>query len=92
MVVNSTDTKLAWLRHYRAFAHGIPVDDTIARVISALNPQKMMACFVGWVNAMRQHQGHDLIALDGKTFRRAHEGDAMQAIPSRPGLRPMDWC
>ena len=59
------DTKLAWLRQYRAFAHGIPVDDTIARVISALNAQKMMECFVGWVNAMRGQQGHELIALDG---------------------------
>jgi hypothetical protein len=28
------DTKLAWLRQYREFAHGIPVDDTNARVIT----------------------------------------------------------
>jgi hypothetical protein len=27
-------TKLAWLRQYREFAHGIPVDDTNARVIA----------------------------------------------------------
>ena len=30
------DAKLAWLRQFRAFEAGIPVDDTIARVISAL--------------------------------------------------------
>ena len=30
--------KLDWLRQYRSFEHGIPVDDTIARIISALDP------------------------------------------------------
>ena len=32
--------KLSWLRQYREFKNGIPVDDTIARIISALVPEE----------------------------------------------------
>ena len=31
--------KLDWLRQYRPFHNGIPVDDTIARMISALESE-----------------------------------------------------
>ena len=31
-----SDNKLDWLRKFRKFEAGIPVDDTIARIISAL--------------------------------------------------------
>ena len=30
------DIKLEWLRKFRPFTHGIPVDDTIARVMTRL--------------------------------------------------------
>jgi hypothetical protein len=35
------DEKIEWLRQYRAYQHGIPVDDTIARLIRAIEPEKM---------------------------------------------------
>ncbi len=47
------DTKLQWLRQFRDFEHGIPVDDTIARVISSLKPQQFLSCIINWVNDMR---------------------------------------
>lgn len=74
------DVKLDWLRQFRAFEHGIPVDDTIARVLSALEPEAMMSCFVDWVNELRSAQGADCIAIDGKTFRRSHDGEKQKAL------------
>lgn len=74
------DEKLDWLRQFREFKHGIPVDDTIARIISALDARKMMACFIGWVNEIRTRRGSDLIAIDGKTFRRAHTAKKSDAL------------
>jgi hypothetical protein len=39
------NTKLDWLRKFRGIEADIPVDDTIARVISSLKPQRFLACF-----------------------------------------------
>lgn len=72
--------KLAWLRRFRRFENGIPVDDTIARTIRALDPQKMTECFIGWVNSLRRRQGHQLIAIDGKTLRHSYEGVPKHAL------------
>ena len=74
------DVKLPWLRQFRAFEHGIPVDDTIARVISTLAPEAMMSCFIDWVNELRAAQGAECIAIDGKTFRRSHDGEKKEAL------------
>ncbi len=67
------DNKLDWLRQYREFKEGIPVDDTIARIISALNPDKFVECFINWANSLRVAAGKDAIAIDGKTLRRSFE-------------------
>lgn len=75
--------KLEWMRKYRAFENGIPVDDTIARIIRALEPERLSECFIAWVNSLRAQQGHELIAIDGKTLRHSHDGapkDALHAI------------
>ncbi len=72
--------KLAWLRQFRRFEQGIPVDDTIARIIRALEPEKMAQCFINWVNAIRRQQGHQLIAIDGKTLRHSYNTEPKDAL------------
>ena len=42
--------KLAWLQQYSDYKNGIPVHDTIARVISMLNPKQFQSCFIAWMN------------------------------------------
>lgn len=76
--------KLDWLRQYRCFEHGIPVDDTIARIISALDPQAFTRCFISWVNELRRCDGKDIIAIDGKTLKRSYQTseDKMTALHS----------
>ena len=63
------DSKLDWLRKFRAFKEGVPVDDTIARIISSLEPNALLTSFISWVNEIREDQGQPVIAFDGKTLR-----------------------
>ena len=41
--------KLDWLQKYLPFSNGIPKHDTIARVLSRLNPTTIQRCFIDWV-------------------------------------------
>ncbi|MDQ7048546.1 MAG: ISAs1 family transposase [Enterobacterales bacterium] len=62
------DNKLDWLRQYRDFKNGIPVDDTIARIIRATEPAQLNQAFINWVNEVRVDKGQEQIALDGKHY------------------------
>ena len=66
-------TKLHWLRRYVPLANGIPVDDTIARIISALSVSGFQACFTSWMEDVAKSSGGEIIAVDGKTQRRSHD-------------------
>jgi predicted transposase YbfD/YdcC len=63
--------KLAFLRRFCPYAHGIPSHDTLGEVIRALDPALFKACFIAWVDGLRESEP-DLIAIDGKTSRRTH--------------------
>ncbi|MGB5443953.1 MAG: ISAs1 family transposase [Psychromonas sp.] len=76
------DNKLNWLRKFRDFENGIPVDDTIARIISSLEPEALMKCFIKWVNEVREANGQSTIAFDGKTLRHSFDGDRKTALHS----------
>lgn len=75
--------KIEWLRKYRPFKNGIPVDDTIARIISALVPEEFTKSFIDWVNELRSYEGKEQISIDGKTLRHSfNNGDRMSALHS----------
>lgn len=76
------DAKLDWLRQYRPFTSGIPVDDTIARIIGAIDSEQLTACFVSWVNGLRKEFNREQIAIDGKTLRRSFDGERTTALHS----------
>ena len=65
--------KLDWLRRYVPLANGIPVDDTIARIISALSVKGFQECFLSWMEDVVKLSDGEIIALDGKTHRRTHD-------------------
>jgi len=65
--------KLDWLRRYVPLANGIPVDDTIARIISALSVSGFQACFLSWMEDVVKLSDGEIIALDGKIHRRTHD-------------------
>jgi predicted transposase YbfD/YdcC len=63
--------QLAFLRRFLPYKHGIPSHDTLTGVLAALDPALFKACFVRWVEGLREAEP-DLIAIDGKTSRRTH--------------------
>ena len=63
--------KIDFLRRLLPFERGIPSHDTLNDVINALPSEDFCQCFSTWVNYMRE-QEPDIVAIDGKTSRRAH--------------------
>lgn len=66
--------KLDFLRTLLPFKKGIPSHDTLNDVMNALDPAIFSDCFIAWVEQLREDEP-DIVALDGKTSRRARRGD-----------------
>jgi predicted transposase YbfD/YdcC len=74
--------KLDWLRKFRKFEHGIPSEDTIARVIKLIQSAALNQAFIAWVNGIRQVSDQPQIAIDGKTLRATRDGEKHNALHS----------
>ena len=70
--------KLEWLRKYVALANGVPRHDTIARVVSRLNPEALQRCFLSWMQAVVGATEGQVVAIDGKTLRRSFDRASRQ--------------
>ncbi|PTT47436.1 hypothetical protein DBR09_07300 [Aeromonas sp. HMWF016] len=53
----------------------MPVDDTIARVISRLDPLQFQHCFLSWMTSVSQRSKGAVIALDGQVLRGSYNRD-----------------
>jgi len=67
-------SKLALLREMLPFVHGIPSDDTLRRFFRAIDPEAFKEVFVAFVRDLLPRVADHLIAVDGKTLRRSHDG------------------
>lgn len=65
--------RLNWLQERGFFKKGIPVDDTIARIISSLSPEELQSCFIKWMAAVEEATEGKIIAVDGKTLRHSYD-------------------
>jgi len=65
--------KLDWLRQFLPYKHGIPVDDTLARLMRRLDTKQFASCFTGWMQGISAVTEGDIIAIDGKTLRRSYD-------------------
>lgn len=61
------EQKEGWLRKFIELPNGIPSHDTLARVLSLLDPLQLEAAFRNWVEAFVQGQNPKHISLDGKS-------------------------
>src|SRR5580693_7755042 len=66
------DQRLDFLRRFYPYERGVPSHDTLNDLINAIDPQLFKACFIAWVEDLRE-EAPDLIAIDGKTSRRSHD-------------------
>ena len=67
------ETHLDFLKQYGDFENGIPVHDTIARVVSCISPSKFHECFINWMRDCHTSDDKDVIAIDGKTLRHSYD-------------------
>jgi predicted transposase YbfD/YdcC len=71
--------KKAWFQTFLELPHGIPSHDTFGRVFARLDPAQFEACFLAWIQAVRELLPGQVIAIDGKQLRRSHDGRAGKA-------------
>lgn len=62
----------AWLKEFLSLPNGIPSHDTFGRIFSILNPKEFQNCFLKWVESVRVTTKGEIVAIDGKTVRRAY--------------------
>jgi predicted transposase YbfD/YdcC len=60
-----------FLEQFIDLTAGIPSHDTIGRVLAKLNPDALEAMFAVWMRAVAKATDQDVVAIDGKTLRRA---------------------
>lgn len=67
------ETQLDFMKQYGDFEHGIPVHDTIARVVSCISPNKFHEYFINWMRDCHTSEDGSIIAIDGKTLRGSYD-------------------
>lgn len=63
---------LEWFQQHDFLPDGVPVDDTIARIISNIKPTQFQQCFINWMESAHQLSEGELVAIDGKTLRSSY--------------------
>ena len=71
--------RLKWLKKYGDFSHGIPVHDTIARLVCRIDPQTFHQRFIQWMQATEKLTDKQVVAVDGKTLRRSYKRNDRQS-------------
>jgi predicted transposase YbfD/YdcC len=72
--------KVDFLRRFRPFENGTPSHDQLGDLFAALDAEAFQHCFIAWVASLTK-LGPDIVAIDGKTLRRAYqEGGAKAPI------------
>jgi predicted transposase YbfD/YdcC len=66
-MVDFAHSKEAFLRKFLKLENGIPSEDTINRVFSAIDSSEFESCFIEWVNSISHISKGQVIAIDGKT-------------------------
>ena len=62
-----------WFIRNNLFLNGIPADDTIARIVSAIEPEQFHECFIRWMSSIHTLTDGQVIAIDGKTLRGSYD-------------------
>ena len=74
---------LDWFQERGFLPHGVPVDDTIARIISRIKPDQFHQCFINWMQDVHRLTQGQLVAIDGKTLRGSYNREDRQSTLHR---------
>jgi len=69
--------KLAFLRRFLPYEHGVPSHDQLGNVFARLDAQQFQSCFIAWVERFAAAV-RGVVAIDGKTMRRSLDRAAEQ--------------
>ena len=73
------EARLPWLKSLGLFKDGLPVDDTIARLISRIDPAQRQKSFIKWMRQANTLTCGEVVAIDGKTLRSSYNRDDKQS-------------
>ncbi len=71
--------RLNWLQGLGLFQDGLPVHDTIARIISSIEPEQLQSSFISWMQKVHSLTGGEVVAIDGKTLRSSYNREDRQS-------------
>lgn len=74
------ETQLDWLRLHRNFDNGIPTRHSIGRIIRGIKAESLVSSFIAWSNQLREHEGKEHIAFDGKVLCGSKHGNDINAL------------
>jgi len=70
------DQNQIWLQKHFKLPNGIPSHDTLGRLLTALQPKAIQACFQNWIPSVAPLPKDDTtnqIAINGKVLRSSHD-------------------
>ncbi len=67
-------SKEEWLKSFLELPNGIPSHDTFGEVFSRINPDLFQSFLMAWTQEIAQLALGEVVAIDGKTVRRSHDG------------------
>jgi predicted transposase YbfD/YdcC len=77
------EIRLEWLKGFLRLRNGAPSHDTFNRVFQALDGRVLADTLSRWTQSVRELLGGEVVALDGKTVRRAlNRGEDFRVIVS----------
>ena len=73
------EAHLEWFQRNGLLPNGLPVRDTIARIISRIQPEQFQNTFVRWMKATSERTDGQMVAIDGKTLRSSYDRNCRQS-------------
>lgn len=80
-IVAWAEDHLDWLKSFLDLPHAIPSADTFERVLARLDPTALEARLLRWTQALQRASGGKLVAIDGKSLRRAFQRAGRLTLP-----------
>lgn len=62
------DLHFQWFTDKGLFKNGLPIHDTIARVVSRIDSEQFQQCFIGWMKSVSELSEGQLIAIMVNVF------------------------